>query len=75
MSQATFCVFGADEAIAPCQEWGVNQLCYFMYSLTDEEEYDASASDCHLPPSCQGCKLFSTTVIFCMAPLISRSIC
>lgn len=75
VSQTTVCVFWADNAIAPCKEWDVDQLCYFMDSVTNEEEYYASASDSPLPPSCQGCRLFSATVIFCMAPLISRSIC
>jgi hypothetical protein len=31
----TFCVFGANDAIALCQEWDVNQLCYFMDSITE----------------------------------------
>jgi len=44
VSQATVCVW-ADDAIAPCKEWDVAQLCYFMDSIMDEEDYDASTSD------------------------------
>jgi hypothetical protein len=75
VSQATVCVFWADDATAPCKEWDVDQLGYFMDSVTDEAEYDAIANDSQLPPSCQSCRLFSTTVILCMAPLIFRNIC